>query len=206
MVCNFDQLIFFSVQTDDLFFVTIASQDVAQDRALLETYDITHILNLAPGVDNMFEDELNYKKIEILDLPETNILQYVDECYDFISEGVQRGNVLVHCNAGVSRSTAICCAFLMKKQKIKYKEALALVSSSCPFVHFRWIIYYFNHPRYEKRELSLVLMTGLLNNWTIIVINCLDSRLHQTRSKMHLQLARKRKEKPRRMLYSVRIH
>lgn len=109
------------------FFFQPASQDVAQDRELLQTYNMTHILNLAPGVENMFEDDYNYKKLEILDVPETNIIDYVEECYDFIEEGMQRGNVLVHCNAGVSRSTAICCAYLMKKMKKKYLEALAMV-------------------------------------------------------------------------------
>lgn len=112
-----------------------ASQDVAQDKSLLETYEITHILNLAPGVENAFEDDYNYKKIEILDLPETDITQYFDECIEFIHEGIQRGNCLVHCNAGVSRSTTICCAYLMKQKKMKYKEALASVG------HFLEIFY-----------------------------------------------------------------
>lgn len=110
-----------------LLFLFAASQDVAHDKSLLECYEVTHILNLAPGVENAFEDDYNYKKFEILDTPETNITEYFDECFDFIKEGIQRGNCLVHCNAGVSRSTAICCAYLMKSQKIKYKEALAKV-------------------------------------------------------------------------------
>lgn len=95
-------------------------------------------------MENSFEDDYNYKKFDILDEPGTEITQYIEECYDFIEEGIQRGNCLVHCNAGVSRSTAICCAYLMKKQKIKYKEALASVSWPMPicqlitdtFVHF----------------------------------------------------------------------
>ena len=109
------------------FFYFTASQDVAQDKSLLDQYQVTHILNLAYGVENVFEDDFNYLKLDILDEPTTDIIQYFDKCYDFIEEGIQRGNCLVHCNAGVSRSTAICCAFLMKKDKIKYKEALALV-------------------------------------------------------------------------------
>lgn len=111
--------------------IFLASQDVAQDKSLLDTYEITHILNLAPGVPNAFEDDFNYKKFEVLDIPETDITQYFDECIDFIQEGIQRGNCLVHCNAGVSRSTAICCAYLMKQKKMKYKDALATV---CIFV------------------------------------------------------------------------
>nr|XP_046911992.1 uncharacterized protein LOC124492999 isoform X1 [Dermatophagoides farinae]XP_046912000.1 uncharacterized protein LOC124492999 isoform X1 [Dermatophagoides farinae]XP_046912008.1 uncharacterized protein LOC124492999 isoform X1 [Dermatophagoides farinae] len=111
----------------------ISSQDVAQDKSLLDTYEITHILNLAPGVPNAFEDDFNYKKFEVLDIPETDITQYFDECIDFIQEGIQRGNCLVHCNAGVSRSTAICCAYLMKQKKMKYKDALATIREARAF-------------------------------------------------------------------------
>lgn len=111
------------------FFSSVASQDVAQDKSLLELYEITHILNLAYGVENAFEDDYNYQKFEILDVPETDITQYFEDCFDFIAEGIQRGNCLVHCNAGVSRSTAICCAYLMKSQKIKYKDALSKVGT-----------------------------------------------------------------------------
>jgi hypothetical protein len=119
-----------------------ASQDVAQDKKLLETYEITHILNLAYGVSNAFEEDYNYKTLEVLDVPETNITKYFDECFEFINDARHYGNCLVHCNAGVSRSTAICTAYLMYKEKMNFDEALGAVSHSI-FHYFLTFFYSF---------------------------------------------------------------
>lgn len=98
----------------------------------MEDYEVTHILNVGYGIENAYEDEYNYKKIEILDVPETDIRKYFGDCFEFIDEARHYGNCLVHCNAGVSRSSAICIAYLMKKEKMRFNEALAAVSSfSC---------------------------------------------------------------------------
>ncbi|XP_054166274.1 uncharacterized protein DDB_G0280205-like [Oppia nitens] len=111
----------------------IGSQDVAQDKTTLDNYEVTHILNLAYGVDNAFEDDYNYKKLEILDLPETDITVYFDDCFEYIDEGRRYGNCLVHCNAGVSRSCAICCAYLMAKEKMTFTDALNAIREARPF-------------------------------------------------------------------------
>ncbi|CAG2109222.1 unnamed protein product [Medioppia subpectinata] len=111
----------------------MTSQDVAQDKPTLQAYEITHILNLAYGVNNCFEDDYNYKKIEILDVPETDIKTYFEECFEFIDEGRHYGNCLVHCNAGVSRSTAICTAYLMTKEKMTFTDALNAIREARPF-------------------------------------------------------------------------
>ena len=49
------------------------SQDVAANIELLESHGVTHILNVATGVSNVFPDKFVYKTVEILDLPETEI-------------------------------------------------------------------------------------------------------------------------------------
>lgn len=47
---------------------------------------MTHILNVAYGVENAFLSDFIYKNISILDLPETNILSYFPECFEFIEQ------------------------------------------------------------------------------------------------------------------------
>lgn len=47
---------------------------------------MTHILNVAYGVENAFPDLFIYKTLSILDLPETDIMSYVQECAQFIDQ------------------------------------------------------------------------------------------------------------------------
>ncbi|XP_076348657.1 dual specificity protein phosphatase 19-like isoform X4 [Tachypleus tridentatus] len=112
----------------------IGSQDVAQDLNLLHQMNVTHILNIATGVPNMFEEEFIYKRISILDLPEANIRIFFEGCFQFIDDGLQEGGVLVHCNAGVSRSATIIIGYLMNREKLCLDEALDKVKSVRPFI------------------------------------------------------------------------
>lgn len=49
-------------------------------------FKVTHILNVAYGVENAFLNDFIYKNVSILDLPETNILSYFPECFEFIEQ------------------------------------------------------------------------------------------------------------------------
>ncbi|XP_077927204.1 dual specificity protein phosphatase 19 isoform X1 [Halichoerus grypus] len=64
----------------------LGSQDAAHDLDTLKKYKVTHILNVAYGVENAFLSDFIYKSISILDLPETNILSYFPECFEFIEQ------------------------------------------------------------------------------------------------------------------------
>ncbi|MXQ95655.1 hypothetical protein E5288_WYG010804 [Bos mutus] len=96
---------------------------------------VTHILNVAYGVENAFLNDFIYKNISILDLPETNILSYFPECFEFIEEAKMKdGVVLVHCNAGVSRAAAIIIGFLMNSEEISFTSAFSLVKNARPSI------------------------------------------------------------------------
>ncbi|ELT89386.1 hypothetical protein CAPTEDRAFT_93388 [Capitella teleta] len=110
----------------------VSSQDVAADFDLLREKCVTHILNVACRVENFFPDDFTYKRLNILDLPETNIVDYFPECFEFIEEGMQQGRVLVHCNAGVSRSASIVIGYLMQREGKKFQSAYDLVKSQRP--------------------------------------------------------------------------
>ncbi|KAH8926314.1 phosphatases II [Atractiella rhizophila] len=49
------------------------------------------------------------------------------EATEFIKEGLRRGNVLVHCFQGVSRSATVVIAFMMREKGWTYEEALKYV-------------------------------------------------------------------------------
>ncbi|CAD5123333.1 unnamed protein product [Dimorphilus gyrociliatus] len=64
------------------------------------------------------------KKILCNDLPSQDLLRYFDECADKIHDvGRNGGKTLVHCVAGVSRSSSICIAYLVKYNSMSLREA-----------------------------------------------------------------------------------
>lgn len=106
----------------------LGSQDVAADWSLLKNHGITHVLNVASGIPCFFPTEFEYKMLEILDLPEFRLESVFDACFQFIDAAIRHdGKVLIHCNAGISRSVAIIIAFLMRSEGMTYVEAFQMV-------------------------------------------------------------------------------
>lgn len=99
----------------------ISSFKEVEDKELLEKHKITHILSCCPmnGPLNGFE----HKVIPIYDTEKDDISKYFEESVEFINKGLEKGAVLVHCLAGVSRSATIILYFLQKQKKMSYKES-----------------------------------------------------------------------------------
>lgn len=114
-------------------FLLLSSQDAAHDMETLRTHQVTHILNVAYGVPNPFPEQLIYKTLPILDIPDTDITAFLEECNSFIDQARdQNGVVLVHCNAGVSRSASIVIGYLMTQERLSFREAYSQVQSARP--------------------------------------------------------------------------
>ena len=59
-----------------------------------------------------------------------NISVHFDRACQFIESARQaNGRVLVHCALGVSRSSTICCAYLIKYQRMSIEQALTHLRS-----------------------------------------------------------------------------
>ncbi|XP_054065998.1 dual specificity protein phosphatase 19 [Rissa tridactyla] len=111
----------------------LGSQDAAHDLETMRKHKVTHVLNVAYGVQNAFLDDFTYKTISILDLPETDITSYFPECFEFIETAkFQDGVVLVHCNAGVSRAAAVVIGFLMNSERLSFARAFSIVKNARP--------------------------------------------------------------------------
>ncbi|XP_028279216.1 dual specificity protein phosphatase 19-like [Parambassis ranga] len=116
-------------------FLLLASQDAAHDIDTLLRYKVSHVLNVAYGVTNLFPDQMVYKTLQILDLPETNITSYLEECSSFIDQAQEQdGVVLVHCNAGVSRSSSIVIGYLMSREGLLFDDAYSQVKLARPSI------------------------------------------------------------------------
>lgn len=109
----------------------ISSQDVANDETLLENYKITHVLNVSGSPSVKFAG-IFYCDIMLLDLPEQSLNEHFLPCFQFIENALKTGRVLVHCNAGVSRSVSVVIAFLMKSRHLRFDEAFNVVKTARP--------------------------------------------------------------------------
>ncbi|KRG07666.1 dual specificity protein phosphatase 19 [Drosophila mojavensis] len=117
-------------------FLYLGSQDAVSSENVLK-YNLTHILSVGIKTPNVeLPPTVKCKHLPCLDMPETNILQYVlPVAIDFIEEArAAKGCVLVHCNAGVSRSASVVIGYLMNRRDMRFEEAYNLVKSWRPCI------------------------------------------------------------------------
>lgn len=109
----------------------IGSQDCTAEN-ILEKYAIKRVLSLGIDVDTK---EINHKYVPCLDLPETAIKPILSESLSFIHEAIDsKENVLVHCNAGVSRTSLVAIAYLMQYESMEYKQAYDFIKRKRPAI------------------------------------------------------------------------
>lgn len=108
----------------------------ANDSSQVTRFEITCIVNVTetksscpplPGVE--------YIHIPVSDSPVSPLGDHFDSVADKIQHVAEGGGrTLVHCNAGVSRSAALCMAYLVKHRGVTLLEAHGWVKTCRPIV------------------------------------------------------------------------
>lgn len=99
----------------------------------LESMGITDIVCVrhaaeANFIKPNFPDKIRYLVLNVADVYTENIIQYFQKVKAFINESFARnGKVLVHGNAGMSRSASLVIAYIMEKYGLSYRDAFAHV-------------------------------------------------------------------------------
>jgi hypothetical protein len=109
----------------------------ACDRSALRVRNITRIITAVYDLNPIFphDPDLIYLKIPVLDAPSEEIAAHFDKAIDFISESVKNGHgVLIHCVYGISRSSTLMCAYLMRKHGMSQRSAIQYVKTKRPQV------------------------------------------------------------------------
>ncbi|XP_068679363.1 dual specificity protein phosphatase 22-like [Montipora capricornis] len=102
----------------------------AKDMDQLTKNHITHILSIHDSAQPDPEHHV-YKHIHAADSPDQEISGYFQESINFIHNcRINNGVVLVHCMAGISRSTAIVAAYIMAVTQLNWKDALKAIKCS----------------------------------------------------------------------------
>ncbi|XP_074850041.1 dual specificity protein phosphatase 4 [Carettochelys insculpta] len=109
-------------------FLYLGSAYHAARRDMLDALGITALLNVSSDCPNHFEGHYQYKCIPVEDNHKADISSWFMEAIEFIDSVKDcHGRVLVHCQAGISRSATICLAYLMMKKQVKLEEAFEFV-------------------------------------------------------------------------------
>ncbi|XP_012993857.1 dual specificity protein phosphatase 22-A [Esox lucius] len=106
----------------------------SENRISLSQNNITHILSVYNNAKPVLED-ISYLCIHAADASSQNLSQHFKECISFIHEcRLNGGACLVHCLAGVSRSTTLVVAYLMTVTSYSWEECLSAVKAVRSFV------------------------------------------------------------------------
>lgn len=106
----------------------------AKNRDLIYSNGIQSIVSvLSECTTGTNYPNITYYRINIDDSYTANITPHIPGVIGFIHAERQRGKtVLVHCAAGISRSSSVVCAYLMAKYLETYEQAIAKVKSKRP--------------------------------------------------------------------------
>jgi dual specificity MAP kinase phosphatase len=118
-----------AVASEILPYLLIGNQRDAANRERLTELGVTHILNVTSQLPLHFEsDGIACKRLAASDSGSQNLKQYFAEAIEFIDDAREaNGRVLVHCQAGVSRSPTIVIAYLMARNHQNLCEAFSFV-------------------------------------------------------------------------------
>mmetsp|Transcript_6146 Transcript_6146/g.8151 ORF Transcript_6146/g.8151 Transcript_6146/m.8151 type:complete len:281 (-) Transcript_6146:93-935(-) len=112
----------------------VGSLAAAESRKFIREKRITHILTVAASLHVTVPKGVSFQHmiVKCHDHPMASILEVLPSCFSFIDDAFKcKGNVLVHCASGVSRSVSVCTSFLLNRDKgLTLMEALKTVTSA----------------------------------------------------------------------------
>ncbi|XP_004645368.1 dual specificity phosphatase 21 [Octodon degus] len=113
----------------------VSNAEAANSKFILSCYNITTVINASVEVVNTFFENIQYVQVPVSDTPTSNIYDFFDPIADHIhSVEMKQGCTLMHCAAGVSRSPALCLAYLMKYRSMNLLDAHTWTKSCRPII------------------------------------------------------------------------
>ncbi|RZF40444.1 hypothetical protein LSTR_LSTR013906 [Laodelphax striatellus] len=114
-------------------FLFLGSAHDAQDADCLRRLGVGRVLNVSCQAP--LRPTLTTKHLPADDSGHQNLKQYFEEAFQFIDEARKSGtSVLVHCQAGISRSPTMVIAYVMRHRQLGMMDAYKLVKSARPII------------------------------------------------------------------------
>ena len=124
-------------------FIHVGSAGCAYNRVNLIKYGITHMLCLCQSTKFIFEDKgtsdttipnIAFLKVNLMDKSDEDLSRILEPCIAFIDScrHYDKGNILIHCFQGKSRSVSVCCVYLMSRFYLSLDEAMLVIKDARP--------------------------------------------------------------------------
>ncbi|KAF2076490.1 hypothetical protein CYY_002230 [Polysphondylium violaceum] len=124
-----------SLPTEIIPGVYLGGLDSANNLGILQALNITHVLLAIGDLQPCFPKFFKYYTIDdARDTPQYDLSIHFDQTNCFIEQGRTTGGVLVHCRAGISRSSTLIISYLIKYHNLSYQKAFEFVQSKRPQV------------------------------------------------------------------------
>jgi protein-tyrosine phosphatase len=114
--------------TDGLF---LSNQRVSKNYDNLKSIGIKQILSVGAELDIHITEDFKTMRIDIHDSPDVNIRTYFRSAHQFINTAP----TLVHCYAGISRSTTIVISYLIRYHNMSSATALNYCKERRPIIN-----------------------------------------------------------------------
>jgi len=132
--------------------IAIGNRHEAADIEMLQTNNITAVLNVAydldlryPSLDSSpYRFAIEYHKVGLIDGPGNEATTLAAAVYMLAQLLNRHEKVFVHCHAGISRSTAVVSTYLAHAELTDFDDALAIVQARRPDAN----------PHFHLRELA----------------------------------------------------
>ncbi len=115
--------------------IWLGSLESACDREALRKHGIQRVVSAVYNINPIFPDDpdLMYLKVPVIDTPTADIAKHFNKALEFIDESIKaKKGVLIHCVYGISRSSTLVCAYLIKKYGMSVKQAIDHVKARRP--------------------------------------------------------------------------
>jgi len=103
----------------------------------LTNNDIKVVINMTKEISQYFPDDFTYLNYQLSDNNVHTIYEYLDEVFDKIKfyQRTVKGNILIHCFMGASRSACVVIYYLMKTKNMSFDEALEFIKTKRSIVN-----------------------------------------------------------------------
>ena len=115
--------------------IYLGDSEAASNEDYLKKHNITAVVNCAIEHISNYKD-LNFLELKLYDYEYQNLFPMFEIAYKFIKNNSRKKDnyILIHCMAGISRSTSLVVFYLMKEKKWDYDTSINYIIERRPIV------------------------------------------------------------------------